>query len=118
MATPWPAWFPQAFLEGTYSATRPAVALRTQPDKGPAIMRRRLTRGVTPFAGEMIMTAVQRFQFNLLFDDYLAGGTGELLFPAPDGTGGGWTVRFRSEPREVRITRTHWRISMEMERLP
>lgn len=114
----WPPTVPHSFLLDSYAAVRPATLLRTQPEAGPAIVRRRFSAGVMPFRGDIMVTTAQKAELATFYDETLAGGSMEFRFPAPDGTGGSWDCRFMAEPEESPVSTTHWRVSLAMERLP
>lgn len=116
--TEWPDTLPQAFLLNSYSATRPSTLLKSQPEAGPAIHRRRFTAAVMPFSGTMMMTTAQKIAFYTFYDETLLGGAVAFVFPAQDGSGGVWDCRFTADPEEAPVSAAHWRISMAMERLP
>lgn len=118
MSTKWPAALPQAMLIAGYSSSRPAVTLRTPPEKGPQIMRRRGKAGVAPFAGSMVMTLSQRNALDVFFDVTLAGGAKVFTLPAQDGTADIWFCRFVGPPEEEQLTGTHWRVEVALERMP
>ena len=114
----WPETLPQAFLLDSYRSARPQTVLRSKPEAGPAITRRRFSKGVTPFGGEMMMSKAQRNALVVFFDETLEGGALAFRFPAQDGSADTWDVRFTAEPEEGWVSATHWRVSLAMERLP
>ena len=114
----WPGSLPQAFTIGSYQSTRPSTVIRSQPEAGPAIIRRRFSRGVTLFSGDMVMTRAQRDEFVEFFDTTTDGGALEFNFPAQDGSDDLWRCRFTGEPTERWLSASHWQVSMQMERLP
>ena len=114
----WLPSLPQYFLLDTYRSTRPQTLLRSQPEAGPAILRRRFTAAVMPFGGAMVMSKAQRDAFVDFYEDTLIGGSAMFQFPAQDGSSAVWDCRFTAEPEEEWISDTHWRIVMQMERLP
>lgn len=114
----WPAPLPQAFTLDSYQSARASVVLRSQPEAGPAIVRRRFSAGVVLFSGDMVMSRAQRDAFVTFFDDTVLGGALPFQFPAQDGSDNIWTCRFTAEPQERWISGTHWRVSMAMELLP
>lgn len=116
--TDWPGSLPQAFLLDSYRATWPSTTIRSQPEAGPAIVRRRISAAVTPFAGTMQMTGEQRSMLYSFYQNTALGGAIAFAFPAQDGTGGTWDCRFAAEPEESQIAHDLWRISMELEKLP
>ena len=117
MASPWPASLPQSFLVGTYQAQRPSTVIRSQPEQGPAIVRRRFSAAVMPFSGAMMMTEAQRAALAAFYDSTLAGGAGELTFPAPVGAGT-WLCRFTAEPEESDVTPGYFRVILALEKMP
>lgn len=112
----WPAALPQAFLLDTFQQTLPDTLLRTQPEAGPAIVRRRFSTATTPVSGEMFMTAAQRATFTEFWTETIAYGSAQFEFPAQIGTGT-WTVRLTAPP-VFRPVAAYWRVALEMEILP
>jgi hypothetical protein len=89
----WPSDLPQCLpLDGQQEAMADNL-LRSQPDAGPAQVRRRSSAGVRPFAAMMMLSRQQLETLKTFVDATLLGGA--LPFSLPAQTEDGvWLVRF------------------------
>ncbi|GAA2888168.1 hypothetical protein GGQ99_004804 [Aminobacter niigataensis] len=83
MVAAWPATLPQYLLTEGYSEAQGDGRLRTQPDLGPAKVRRRSSSMPGPLQGRMTMSGAQRTILDDFVETTLAGGTLPFTFPDP-----------------------------------
>ena len=92
----WPATLPQA--PASFSQARNASAvIRTQPDDGPAKMRRRFTKAVVQGSMSFTLTIAQWLILEDFYEDDLNMGTQFFVMNHP----------WYGEPRKFRITKPH-----------
>ncbi|ODT22214.1 MAG: hypothetical protein ABS35_15290 [Kaistia sp. SCN 65-12] len=95
MVDAWPATLPQYLLSDGYTEAQGDGRLRTQPDIGPAKVRRRSSAMPGPLQGRMMMSGAQRTILDTFVATTLANGTLPFTFPSPL-TGSPILVRFAS----------------------
>lgn len=79
----WPATLPQRVMVDGYTEKPPSLLLRSQPQKGPAILRKYTSAGVRPFT---VNVMVQGWQLHILDDFFMVtldGGLWPFWFPHP-----------------------------------
>lgn len=118
MAT-WPGALPQDQFIGLNDTRQPAV-VRSQPDTGPAKMRRRFTAAPRFLTVPIVLDGSQRQTFDTFFITTIKEGS--LTFdwedPVDDTT---VTFRFRTPPRfelvvgDSDVNKRVWRTNMELE---
>lgn len=124
MPTPvWPAELPQV-LRFPITQRRQSGKLRSEPDTGPAKVRRRFTARVTEYPGASIqLTGEQKAIFDAFYDDELAGGSLSFSWTDPD-TRQPAMLRIKEEPEANMIrpgaaqAKRLWEISFTLEVLP
>lgn len=117
MSTPsWPATLPPPLAEG-YERQLGTNQIRSQPDAGPAKVRRRGTASVDVVAVSLLCTAAQRDAFEAFYRETLKDGT--LAFQWADPAGGGpRRYRFTDQKVAIRPRRAKWLVAFKLERLP
>lgn len=118
MADPWPAELPQCF-NVPFSSGMGDGRIAYQPDKGPAIMRRRTSSTVKTVSGQMRMTRDQVGALQDFIETTLLGGSLPFTFKDPTSQE---TVLVRlpdgSLPDWRQISGGSFLVSMQLEVLP
>lgn len=83
MVDAWPATLPQYLLADGYSEAKGDGRLRSQPDIGPAKVRRRTSAMPGPLRGRMKMSGAQRAILDAFVETTLANGVLPFTFPDP-----------------------------------
>lgn len=113
----WPETLPQRFLKDSVTETLGDNVLRSQPDQGPAKMRRRTITNTVRLTGAMAMTHSQWDTFLSFYQDTL----GEVLsfdMPTPFDEEEMHSVRFTAAPQRVPLSPARVRVQMELEIMP
>jgi len=79
----WPLTLPQRVLVDGYSEKPPNNILRSQPQKGPAILRKYTSGGVRPFTANVMLQGWQLHILDDFFMETLDGGLWPFWFPHP-----------------------------------
>lgn len=118
LGTIWPESLPQLFNKQGFRRQLANTTIRSQPEVGVPILRRRSTLGVSPFAGTMNVTIAQMAAIEFFYSATLYSGAFQFRFPAQDGTAEVWDCRFTAPPTFSPISHVLWQASIELERLP
>lgn len=114
----WPADLPQSPLINGFKDRLPALTVRSQPDVGPAKVRRRFTSAVRPMTFNFLMTSEQLTSFETFFIETLQGGALAFDFVHPR-TEETISLRFLQEPPEPEaVSDDLYRVVCMVERLP
>jgi hypothetical protein len=114
--TTWPATLP-APLINTFQEAMPDNLIRTQMDKGPAVVRRRTTANVKAIGYDMILTSSQMDDLDTFFNTTAASGVDAFTYTHPR-TGDTVSARFASPPNVSDVNGIAWRVSVALEVLP
>lgn len=79
----WPLTLPQRVMVDGYTEKPPNLLLRSQPQKGPAIVRRYTSAGVRAFTANVMVQGWQLHILDSFFMDDLAGGLWPFWMPHP-----------------------------------
>lgn len=112
----WPTTLPQDALRQGYSESPPAGLIRSQPDIGPAKVRRRTTAAVRPVSVTASMTAAQVAIFETFFVTTLKHGSLSFDWINPR-TKAATTFRFTEAP-QYEADGANFFVSMKLEVLP
>lgn len=119
MSSPlWPATLPQAPLASNYSETGEGALVRSAPELGPAMVRRRYSRQVVTYQISLALTDAQRATFFTFVDTTTEGGV--LWFDWIDfTTRATQSYRFVIPPRPtvVALGPGLWRVDFQLEAL-
>lgn len=121
MAEPWPADLPQYFLVDSYQESEGDPRIFDEMDVGPPAVRARTSATSRVAAGEMIMTAAQRQDFQVFVRTTLLNGS--LTFTMPnqlDEGGTDYLCRFTRDgmPKWSSIGAGLTRVAFSIEILP
>jgi len=83
MVDAWPATLPQYLLAEGYSEAKGDGRLRSQPEIGPAKVRRRSSAMPGPLQGRMMMSGAQRAILDAFVQTTLVNGVLPFTFPDP-----------------------------------
>ena len=112
----WPASLPGPAL-GTLKETPPKNTIRTQMDKGPAVVRRRTTANVRPLSFVLKLTAAQVAVLDTFFNDTTFSGADEFDYTHPR-TGDPCKARFVEEPEYSEEEGVNYNCAVSLEILP
>lgn len=116
MPDAWPDSLPQCLPVDGQGEGLADERIRSQPDAGPALVRRRSTAGVRPFSGIVILDRAQLDMLRSFVDETLDGGTLPFSFPAQS-EAGTWLVRFDELPKWQRRG-VRYQVALQLEILP
>lgn len=116
MAT-WPVTLPTTPLQDGYSETLPNNIIRTQMDKGPAKVRKRMTSNVRPISCAFVLTTAQLAIFESFFITDCAYGAIHFDWAHPR-TGSTLDFRFTDQPKYEPMSGTDWYVTFNLEQLP
>jgi len=88
--------------------------LRSQPDMGPAIVRRRTSSMPKQRSGQMLMTGAQWLSLQAFGESDLLGWSLPFVFPHADGD----LLRFADLPSARRVASNRWMVDLKFEVLP
>lgn len=97
----WPSTLPQTILAEGYNQSAANVLLRSQPDVGPAMVRRRASAGVEPVSGKEWMTPAELGYLRTFYDTTLIGGSLRFSWKDPV-TEAAVEFRFTEPPSWIR----------------
>jgi hypothetical protein len=113
----WPVSLPQDFLRNSYQSAAAENRIRSQPDTGPAKVRRRSTANVRPMAGNMNITDAQLTALKTFYDTTTLSGSLPFTFPDPE-TAATLLVRFDGVPGWSYVSPDVWLVMLKLEVLP
>lgn len=79
----WPSSLPQRLMKENYNEQSPSLTISSQPDGGPAKVRRRFTAGVRSVKGQIRLTEEQLRSFIDFRDNDLLGGALRFTWTDP-----------------------------------
>lgn len=112
----WPAELPPP-LVGTLNEKPPNNRVRNQPDKGPAITRRRTTANIRPISFALMLTEEQVQILDDFFVEDTFSGSVEFDYTHPR-TGNACTATFGTEPEYGEQEGVAYRVAISLEILP
>lgn len=112
----WPASLPAPALN-TLSESPPDNVIRSNMDKGPAIVRRRTTANIRPISFGLILTAAETQILDEFYTDDTFSGSESFDFTHPR-TGAAVTARFVEPPEYQEREGAAWAASVSLEILP
>lgn len=114
----WPAELPGPAI-GTLNESPPNNVIASQPDKGPAIVRRRTTANVRPLSFSMMLTSEELQTLDDFFTDETDYGSVPFDYDHPR-TGDACTARFKpgSVPQYLDREGVIYGVAVELEILP
>ena len=114
--TTWPATLPPPLI-GTMNETPPDNTIRSNVDKGPAMLRRRTTANVRPLSFGMVLTNDQVAILDDFYNDDTYSGSERFDFTHPR-TLAAVEARFTAPPSYSNIDGDNWNVSVSLEVLP
>lgn len=113
----WPGTLPQSPLVAGYSEEMPELTVRSQPDMGPAKVRRRFTAGVVKVMWSMQMTTAQLATLETFYVTTTEGGA--IRFTHTNAiTGAAKDYRFAKPYKKVPLTHDLFQVDLELEQMP
>lgn len=113
----WPSSLPQALQISGYSEEAASLTIASQPDTGPAKVRRRFTAGVRPVKGQITLTADQLQDFLDFFNTDLLGGSLRFQWAEPTDPLTSAEMRF-VEPPSWSADSGFYQVMLSLEILP
>ena len=113
----WPGTLPQNFSADGYDESPPDNVIRSQPDTGPAKIRRRTTANVRPYKTTLRFTAAQMTTFETFYVTTLVSGSLAFDWNEPR-SGSVKSFRFVSPPKYQARGGDFWNVGLDLEQLP
>lgn len=116
-ANTWPASLPQQMVEDGFEQSLPDNLVRSQPDVGPALVRRKTLANVAPVTGAVLVDGAQLETLVLFFVTTLQSGALRFNWANPR-TGAACEMRFTAPPKWAKAGGPLWRVSLSLEIMP